>query len=46
MLQPLKLPLRVDANQSNGIADAFKERREAAIAIAKDVGVYFINLIL
>ncbi len=45
-MQPLKLRLRVVVNQSNGIAGAFKERREAATAIAKDVGVYLINLII
>jgi hypothetical protein len=37
LLQPLMLRLRLAANQSNGIAGAFKERREAATAIAKDV---------
>ncbi len=42
----LKLRLQGVANQTNGIAGAFKERREASTAIAKDVGGFIDNLII
>ena len=39
LLNPLELRLRAVKNQLIGIAGAYKERKEAATAIAKDVGI-------